>query len=321
MRLTEQPAGGGTMDARAAGRSCPLDYRYEPAVFRRAPDLTASALYVAGGLYGNEQALAALESMVAAEPGATLVLNGDAHWFDADAGLFARIERRLAAHLALRGNVETEIARESDVGAGCGCAYPPGVDDGVVTRSNIILDRLHHVARQVPGAVARLAALPMHLVAQVGDARIGLVHGDAWSLAGWDFDQAALKEACPQRMAALGDQSGIDVFASTHTCLPILHDVEGQPVVINNGAAGMPNFRNTRFGIVTRVATTASPAATLGGTVRAGVHVDALPLFYDAGAFDRAFAAIWPPGSPAHESYAGRIAQGPAFTARDAYGA
>ena len=38
---------------KAAGRVCPVDYTYSPAVFARAPDLTAETLYVVGGLYGN----------------------------------------------------------------------------------------------------------------------------------------------------------------------------------------------------------------------------------------------------------------------------
>jgi hypothetical protein len=318
MRLTEQPAGGGTLDARGAGRSCPRDYRYDPATFRRPPDLSASALIVVGGLYGNTQALDAVEALAATDPGATVVFNGDAHWFDADPALFGALETRLARYPALRGNVETEIARDADVGAGCGCAYPADVDEGVVARSNIILDRLHAVARQVPGAVARLARLPMSLVADVGGLRVGIVHGDAWSLAGWDFAHDALDRACPDAMADLSRVSGIDVFASTHTCLPALRMFGSGPVVINNGAAGMPNFRGTRFGLVTRIGTTPSPVPALYGIERNGVRIEALPLPFDTGAFDRTFAALWPAGSPAHESYATRIAKGPAFDVRQA---
>src|SRR5262245_51912389 len=151
-------------NAAAPGRTCPADYRYSPAVLDRAPELACDVLYVVGGLYGNLAALDAIERLAAAER-ATIVLNGDLHWFDVEPAWFAEVERRAATHRALRGNVETEIARPADIGAGCGCAYPDTVDDDVVRRSNAILSQLRLSAAEVPGAAARLAALPMHLVA------------------------------------------------------------------------------------------------------------------------------------------------------------
>ena len=71
--------------------------------------------------------------------------------------------------------------------AGCGCAYPDDVDDDEVERSNTIMMQLRRVASHCPQLTERLSALPMHLVARVGDLRIGIVHGDAHSLAGWEF--------------------------------------------------------------------------------------------------------------------------------------
>jgi hypothetical protein len=43
------------------------------------------------------------------------------------------------------------------------------------------------------------------------------------------------------------------------------------------------------------------------------VFVDALALAVDGPAWQRRFAALWPAGSDAHASYAGRIALGPAY--------
>src|SRR5204863_9493221 len=117
----------------------------------------------------------------------SIVFNGDFHWFDAEKDWFSEIERRVSAHIALRGNVETEIARHGDIGAGCGCAYPESVGDDIVGHSNLILDDLRQVADALPNALQRLNRLPMHLVAEVGDAKVAIVHGDAWSLAGWNF--------------------------------------------------------------------------------------------------------------------------------------
>jgi hypothetical protein len=222
----------------------------------------------------------------------------------------------VSPHRALRGNVETEIARPSDIGAGCGCAYPDSVSGDVVTRSNEILTLLQQVTPSP--ARARLAALPMHLVAQVGDLRIGIVHGDAAALAGWRFAQDELDS--PKRRSWLADvqsKAQVDVFASTHTCLAALRDVSlpgGRLTIINNGAAGMPNFAATQFGVITRIATTPSPHAPLYGVERDGVHIDALAVAYDTGAFLGRFQKRWPQGSPAYQSYYQRISGGPTYS-------
>ena len=60
------------------------------------------------------------------------------------------------------------------------------------------------------------------------------------------------------------EQAALDGFASTHTCLPALKLFDtplGERFVVNNGAAGMPNFANTRYGVVTRLATLPVPRA------------------------------------------------------------
>jgi len=306
-----------------AGRVCPRDYYYAPSAFDRPPEIVADVLYVIGGLYGNLQALDTLERLLADERAApTAVLNGDFHWFDAETSWFAEVERRVVSYLALRGNIETEIARISDVGAGCGCAYPPYVADDVVARSNAILTALRTATPATTAAAQRLGALPMHLVAVVGDLRVGLVHGDATSLGGWRFDRAALDdEAARPWLADIRARSRIDVFASTHTCVPALRIFSlprGRVTVINNGAAGMPNFAQQRTGLVTRIATKPSPHSPLYGIARDGVHIDAIPLPYDTTAFLDRFLARWPAGSPAYESYYQRITAGPADTTASA---
>jgi len=105
------------------GRSCPLHYRYAPEVFARTADIHADTLYVAGGVYGNRPALAALLETVDAESGgAKLVFNGDFNWFDVADEAFVAVNETALAHTALRGNVETEIASD-DGSAGCGCGW------------------------------------------------------------------------------------------------------------------------------------------------------------------------------------------------------
>jgi hypothetical protein len=157
----------------------------------------------------------------------------------------------------------------------------------------------------------------MHLVARVGDATVAIVHGDAWSLAGWSFATDALDDPARRlRIEQLRREAHVDIFASTHTCLAALRTFEtpdGVLTVINNGAAGMPNIRNSGFGLMTRIATTAAPHLRLYGTARTGVHVDAIPLEYDNTLFLKTFLSRWPEGSPAHESYFARIAAGPDY--------
>jgi hypothetical protein len=308
-----------------AGRMCPVDYRYAPSVFAREPDLTADVLYVVGGLYGNPAALEEVERLASDEAGpVTIVFNGDFHWFDADPDWFAAIDHAVARHQALRGNVETEIVRDDDIGAGCGCAYPESVDDGVVQRSNLILAELKQSAQASPAALERCPALPMHLVATVGPLRVGIVHGDAGSLAGWAFAHDLLD--APDQLGWLAEvrrQSRVDVFASTHTCLAALRHFSlpsGAMTVINNGAAGMPNFAGTQFGLLSRIATRSSPHPAVYGTIRDGVHIDAVAIRYDQAAFLKRFLARWPQGSPAHLSYHRRIMSGPDYAIDQASG-
>ncbi|MFN5191150.1 MAG: hypothetical protein ACK5DL_08460, partial [Burkholderiales bacterium] len=114
------------------GRACPLHYRYSPSTFSRAADCVADTVYVIGGLYGNLPALEEILAIAAREVVApTLVFNGDFHWFDVNAPTFAAINTEVLKHIALRGNVETELAPDADE-AGCGCAYPDYVDDADV---------------------------------------------------------------------------------------------------------------------------------------------------------------------------------------------
>jgi hypothetical protein len=170
--------------ANVPGRACPPSYRYADGELKRAPDLYVETMYVVGGLYGNEQALDNVIALHAAEPESVLVFNGDFNWFNVAAESFLRINRCVLAHIALRGNVETELASD-DASAGCGCGYPAWVGDVEVARSNAIMARLRATASSAPQLRARLGQLPMSLIAEIGDARVAVVHGDLESLAGW----------------------------------------------------------------------------------------------------------------------------------------
>lgn len=294
------------------GRSCPLSYRYPASVFRRAPEVVADTLYVIGGLYGNVEALARIVAMAAAEPVApTLVFNGDFNWFNKAPEDFRHINETVLAHVALRGNVETELAGDSD--SGCGCGYPEDVSDAEVERSNAIQRELRQTSLQFPTLRERLGALPMHLAAEVAGERIGIVHGDAESLAGWQFAQDQLDNPENQPwLKRIFAESGVAAFASSHTCLPALRSF-GEGLVINNGAAGMGNFRGEPDGLITRISRLPSHHAPRYGVRRGGLHVDALTVSFDHEAWQRRFLAAWPAGTPAHASYHSRIVNGPAY--------
>lgn len=69
---------------------------------------------------------------------------------------------------------------------GCGCQYPEYVDPGVVSRSDQIVGILGKTAKDASDeTVAWLKGLPLSTVLRVGGCRIGVVHGDPDSLAGW----------------------------------------------------------------------------------------------------------------------------------------
>ena len=306
------------------GRSCPLHYRYAPEDLARNVPFETDCLYVVGGLYGNLPALEEILELAAREPhqSVRVVFNGDFNWLNVDPAGLVDINQRVFEHTALRGNVETELASD-DNAAGCGCGYPEFVSNAEVERSNRIMEMLRDTARGFPALRRQLSALPMHATVQVGALRVAIVHGDCESLAGWGLSQESLADP-EQRMHVQQwfVQARVSVIASSHSCLPLMMRFEplsGGSVVVNNGAAGMPNFRNTHYGVITRIAT--RPAAHLRplySTRINNIHVEALPVHYNHDRWRREFLANWPAGSPAHTSYYTRINQGPSCTVEQA---
>jgi hypothetical protein len=311
------------------GRSCPIDYRYGPKVLRDAPSLDADVLWIAGGLYGNTEALGTLQALVDAESAerVALVFNGDFHWFDVDPAEFSCVQAAALRAHAMRGNVETELAREGDdASAGCGCAYPDSVPQEDVDRSNAMAASLRETALR-EGAADVLRGLPMLRRARVGELRVGIVHGDDRSLSGWRLAHDCLEASRGDGLEAAFDEAGIDVLASSHTCLPVAATFASSPgrrevAVINNGATGMANFAGTTHGIATRIAREGVPApagarvlyrAPLGGCELQAVAID-----FDVRAWLETFDRQWPAGSPAERSYRRRIVAGPAYSVREA---
>lgn len=115
----------------------------------------------------------------------------------------------------------------------------------------------------------------------------------------------------------------VDVFASTHTCLPVFQQVQvpgrAQAAwVLNNGAAGMPNFQGDAAGLLTRIAHTPLEGPQRRCAVQAhGLHLEAIAIETPAAAAQARFLQQWPEGSDAHASYFSRIAAGPAYSDAD----
>jgi len=321
---------------------CPLDYRYAPSDLNRPPQWSAETVYVIGGLYGNPEALDAVLSMAEGERRrgceVSLVFNGDFNWFNVDPHDYARINGEVLGHIAIAGNVEAELGREGE-GGHCGCNYPAYVNPEIPERSDRIFRRLKDTARRFPEIQRGLAGLPKYLTVGVGSHRIGILHGDADSLSGWSLAVEALPPSREETSGALAGEdaasltplaeierifrdSGMNALAATHTCLPFAQDwtVDGETrLIINNGSAGMPNFRGRPEGVLTRISALPSiPAGSLYGFAWGGVRYDALPIAFDREAWRRRFLRDWAPGSPAHGSYFNRIDQGPAFMLEEA---
>jgi hypothetical protein len=272
----------------APGRMCPVDYVYRPSVFDRAPEIEADVLYVVGGLYGNARGAGGscagsarprpwrrASCSTATSTGLTPSPRGS-----------PTIEQGVAGYLALRGNIETEIARTTDVGAGCGCAYPPEVDDATVRRSNEIQIALNGVASAATRA--RLGGLPMHLVARVGPQRIGIVHGDASR----SPDGASPTTRSTIRRAHLA--CDVRRASNASTCSPRPTPAWRCCAIMRCRRA--PHRRQQRLGrdgqlLRARASArhaafrSALPAPPLYGLVRDGVHIDAIALDFDRGAF------------------------------------
>lgn len=311
------------------GRSCPLSYRYRPEELAGPSCCAVTTLYVVGCLYGNTAALhAVLDRAAREDPAPVLVFNGDFHYLDATPAAFRTVAQTVASHTATLGNIEAELADPHDE-AGCGCGYPDYIDDATVARSNQVLTALRDTARHFPELLAPLATLPRFLTVDVGGHRIGVIHGDPENLAGWRLALEAVEPTDPQVRAHTGwhgdptteatvanwfDRAQVQVLACTHTGLPYAQDYtlhSQRHLVINNGAAGLPSFRNRGPGVLTRLSTQPGiPPDSLYGLDLDGLRCDALPVTYDHDTWIAQFLTAWPPGSAGHTSYYQRLTTG-----------
>lgn len=308
---------GGVATPGIKGRVGAEDYAIAPEEWDKSPVAKCDVLYSVGGVYGNIEAMKTVREMVKSEQGdVCVVYNGDYHWFDGTAENFLEVERLLEGSIPMNGNVELELARLEDCGVGCGCSYPTTMSDAFVGRSNAIFGRMKESVKDLP-EVRAIGNRPAWGVVEVGEARVGITHGDERSVSGWGCSVENLQD--PARKAELDrffSERSIDVLSTTHTCaaaaLALSHGV-----VINNGSAGLPEYKSKLFGLVNRVAKTPHPDAVYRAKVK-GVFVEAVPVRYDQNAFISWFDSVWELDSPAAQSYRPRAIAGPDTTYDDA---
>ena len=240
------------------------------------------------------------------------MFNGDFNWFNASPEQLLEVNERVLAHRAMLGNVEYEIAN-AVAGAGCGCAYPDSVDQGVVDRSNRIMSKLQVAARDLDALRDQLRNLPRWRCLVFGGLKIAVLHGDPESLAGWGLSRESLltdegQAQLHQWLAAMD----ADAILCSHTCLPLLWqaDVAGRlRTVINNGSAGMGNLQADPRGLMIRLSHSPDQAA-IESLNHAGVSLSLQPVEFDQASWINNFDQLWPPGSEAAVSYRERIRTG-----------
>ncbi|GMH57363.1 hypothetical protein TL16_g02357 [Triparma laevis f. inornata] len=320
--------------------SCPINYRTSPSLLASSPPIhEPSALYVVGGLYGNLQALQFIENLTSSHSSPpTVIYNGDFHFFDKRPKTFDSVQRSIVdseSVLATAGNVEKEIASLDSTS--CGCDYPEYTDFKVTERSDAIVGRLKKNAE--PHA-ENLLNLPLFRRVEMPNTKVGVIHGDCNSLSGWDYAVENVEPVDVKLRADLNmrgdypvtsvsrivedmEAADVDILCCTHTCLPYMQDLGGGKVIVNNGSAGMGNFEGDKTGLITRIVSGDEVGG--GGEVvyeievggDRGCRVQSVKVDFDFDAFWEEFSNEWEEGSPARESYEGRIWRGVGFWSAD----
>lgn len=287
--------------------ACPSDYFLSKSSFKDSLVVENSAVYVIGGLYGNIESLKEINNMAKAEKDVFIVFNGDMHWFDIRTDDFQAIEDMSENAQKLLGNVERELFRDGNIG--CGCSYPSYVSDDIVNRSNIIHEKLKKVMDYLPEYKNILSNRKKNIVLEMMGKRIAITHGDEKSLSGWGCSVESLERE--ERQAELEKwlkDNNINILASTHTCFPAALKLENG-IVINNGAAGMPNFNGKIYGLITRISSYMNENAVYRDKID-NLYAEAVPVIYDNDKFLRWFDCVWDFGSEASLSYRDRIING-----------
>ena len=322
---------------------CDISYRYRPNTIgaTKAEIATSSTLYVIGGLYGSLYSLDAILDMAESEKeNPQLIFNGDFNFFNCKEDDFIAVNNTVKLFTATKGNIEDVISKSKPDLFDCGCDYPSSVSTDYITRSNKIAERLYSTAQtnsQSEDVLQFLRELPMFRRIEMSSGHIiGILHGDAHNLSGWNFSYENLittniddpSSSSPSSSSSSYlplkwlDEAKCDVFACTHTCLPVMIDYNNSSkAIVNNGSAGIPNFKGESFGVITRISEDVEtvPSWSLYSTIVSNcIRIDALAVRYNhKGFLNKQFLVNWPEGSPGYINYYDRIRFGTDINIRD----
>jgi hypothetical protein len=231
-------------------------------------------------------------------------------------------------------------------------------------RSNSIVARLVNTARKCDYRyIDWMNRLPLYLNIELQGESITILHGDADSLSGWKFAAEAIEHMdetlqpsseqeqeqeqvrvrvneCSSQLHQIDittkkelqtyfHQLNTSIVACTHTCLPVATTIPLKAnktgILINNGAAGMPNFKNMKAGVITRIASEAhgpppGDSSLYKSVAVNGLRVDAMSVNYDWHAWLKDFQEpdAWPPRTAAYDNYWNRIQNGPDYAIHQA---
>ncbi|MEK9697603.1 MAG: hypothetical protein VW270_17695, partial [Candidatus Poseidoniales archaeon] len=180
-------------DVETVGRFCPPHYFYGPGELAKASEKHTDEIIVAGGIYGNLEALNTLRSFNL--PSKNVVLGGDFNWFNISPDLFEEVNLKAMEFTTILGNVEMELVSPTD-NVGCGCAYPESVPEIEVSNSNQIMAALQSTSEKFTTILAQLEQCPKYARFNIGSLRVLIVHGDTESLSGWSFSREKRPHGC-----------------------------------------------------------------------------------------------------------------------------
>lgn len=297
------------------GRNCSLEYLLSKKWAEDIELVVDRPIYIIGGLYGNYQSLIKIKELANNETKQPLlVFNGDIHWFDIYEEDFLKVENFIESDIKLIGNVEYELLNKNN-SLGCGCNYPEDVDEGIVNRSNVIHSLLkNNISNEE--ILKKIYNRTSTICLEYFGKKIAITHGDEKNMAGWQCSNENLRNYERQKEIENWLKTNeIDVLATTHTCLPAILNLSNK-LVINNGAAGMANIKNSTFGLITRIANNKHKEALISKEID-NIFVELVKVDYDINNFINWFDSIWDQNSAASVSYRDRILYGTNMTKDD----
>ena len=241
-----------------------------------------------------------------------LIFNGDFHWLNKKKEEFIAVQEFINKHIAIKGNIEDSLSNPKNFN-NCNCDYPDYFPPEETIYSNEIFSQLKKTYLLCDEYKNDLNKLDTHFYISIKNGpNVFVTHGDLLSLNGWSFSSQSIREVKKEDFLNFFNLVNADVIVSSHTCLPVfcnaIHRNGEEKLLLNNGAAGMPNFRNKEFGIIIRISSTEFPDEKVLYRKRIkNYFFEAIKLEYANENFVKDFLSNWPFKSPGYKAYFDRI--------------